>query len=75
MVLALLVLSSMQEAEARHETGRSGIYKGSSDWFEWGSKLEKNAAAEVNKSNTCSVAGGTLATTWTISNINDSPTA
>lgn len=58
-------------AEARYATHGTGAYLGAIDWFEWGAHQEKIPPAGLTKTNTRVVAGGTLATTCTISNIDD----
>ncbi len=47
-------------------TGGTGAYKGSIDWFEWGTAGQAIPAAGTAKTNTRMIAGQTLATTCTM---------
>lgn len=55
--------------QAAFATGGSGLYRGSIDWFEWGAPDELIPAEGLTRTNTRDVAGRTLATTCTISNV------
>ncbi|WP_460783269.1 CshA/CshB family fibrillar adhesin-related protein [Microbacterium tumbae] len=62
-------LLTASPAQARYATGGEGLYQESIDWFEWGAAGEAIPAAGLTRTNTRTVAGQTLATTCTISNL------
>lgn len=66
-----VALGPAAPAQARYATHGTGAYLGSIDWFEWGAHMEKIPPAGLTKTNTRTVAGRTLATTCTISDIDD----
>ncbi|WP_210439309.1 CshA/CshB family fibrillar adhesin-related protein [Nocardioides xinjiangensis] len=66
-----VTLLTASPAEARYATHGTGTYLGAIDWFEWGAHLEKIPPAGLTRTNTRVVAGGTLATTCTLSDIDD----
>lgn len=53
-------------ANAAYATGGSGLYKGSIDWFEWGTRGERIPAQGITRTNTRAIAGQTLSTTCTL---------
>lgn len=72
LVLAVLTVGlavGINPASAQYATGGSGLYKGTIDWFEWGSAGQSIPAGGTTRTNTRTIAGQTLATTCTISNI------
>ncbi len=64
-----VALITASPAEARYATGGTGAYKGSIDWFEWGTHGQAIPAGGTTRTNTRTVAGGELATTCSISNL------
>ncbi|GAB3598316.1 CshA/CshB family fibrillar adhesin-related protein [Microbacterium tumbae] len=60
-------------ANAQYATGGSGLHQGSIDWFEWGTPGQAIPAAGLTRTNTRTVAGQTLATTCTLSNLTGGP--
>ncbi|MFC5731586.1 MULTISPECIES: CshA/CshB family fibrillar adhesin-related protein [Nocardioides] len=71
----LLAVLPTSPSEARYATGGNGAYLGAIDWFEWGAHGTAIPAAGLTETNTRTVAGGTLATTCTISSLSGSISA
>ncbi|MBQ3358697.1 MAG: hypothetical protein IJG47_07340, partial [Microbacterium sp.] len=62
-------MSSAIPASATYATGGEGLYTGSIDWFEWGEDDQLIPAEGLTRTNTRVVAGQTISTTCTLSNI------
>ncbi|WP_210650033.1 CshA/CshB family fibrillar adhesin-related protein [Nocardioides sp. SYSU D00065] len=66
LVSTMTAVSGVEPAEARYATGGTGAYRGSIDWFEWGTAGQAIPAAGLTRTNTRTVAGQALVTTCRI---------